>query len=236
MVRRHLKRLKYEVKGWWMDRNRFEFGENLPSYKKEEREEEKHKEREHALQQVITERTQASHKHTRTIREKKASKPESEKSKYLAPPTFYTQKSEFHTYKKGSKFSNISKALQQKGLPPLPIMLLLLIILLSAIFPLYSIGFLFFEPTEVGIFIAIQKLDGNVLKNATVFLTDTSSSEYSAEIAADGTAYFPKLAVGETYSVHAMQESRRINVEERELKVPFRRGRNEIIIVMRAVN
>ncbi|MFH0971531.1 MAG: hypothetical protein V1835_03100 [Candidatus Micrarchaeota archaeon] len=150
-------------------------------------------------------------------------------------PQYYTKKSVFHSYRKGPFFSRISSKFSQHGLPPLPILILVAVIAIAAILPIISVGILAFESREVGIYLAIQTPEGNVLKNATIFLADaaTFDEKYSSKTAADGTAFFESLPVSKKFVVYAERSGKRIEVEERELIVPFRQGRKEIIIVKR---
>lgn len=146
--------------------------------------------------------------------------------------------SDFHPFKKQGFFSKLSYGLQKKGLPPLPILVLVLVVLLSAIMPLITAAFLVVEPNNVDIFIAIQQPDGSVIKGAEVVLAnpDNFNRVLASTTQKDGLAFFQNLPVGGKYIIYAELDGKRIEVEERELKVPFARGRKEIIIIERAVS
>ncbi len=132
----------------------------------------------------------------------------------------------------------ISRLLGEKGLPPLPLLFLVVIVIIGAILPLTSVSFLYLEPREIDLSIAVQALDGNVLKDATVYLLtpDLSEIKYSEKTGPDGTASFRSLPVNQRFVIVVEKDGRRISIEERELRVPFPKGRKDIVIVKRAVS
>lgn len=145
---------------------------------------------------------------------------------------------DFHPYRKRGAWEKLQLQLQERGMPPLPILLLTAIVLIGAAMSIFSIGIYAFSPKEADVYVAIQALDGNVLKGAMIVLSDSATFErkYSAEVGADGLAYFRLLPVNAKFVVHAEKGGGRIEVDDRELKVPLPQGRKEIIFVKRAVS
>ncbi|MEK6953876.1 MAG: hypothetical protein AABX01_02640 [Candidatus Micrarchaeota archaeon] len=148
------------------------------------------------------------------------------------------EKNVFHPYKKTGFLGRLSRKIERHGYPPLPIIALVGIIVFAAILPLISSAIFFTEPREIDVYVAIYSQKGEILRDVSVILAspDYSKIERSAVTQKDGLAYFKLLPVNAKYAVYAEKRNgERINLEERELKVPFPRGRSEIIIEIRAV-
>jgi hypothetical protein len=220
MVRKHLSRLHYKLKGLLAKRSGLQLKEGLPAKKTNHR--------------AMPNQPNGPPKHhpSQSIQSGK------EKTLLDVYSEIPHKKSDFHSYKNIGIGKRISKKLEKKGLPPLPVLILVLVVILVALLPMISAAIFITEPREVDIFVAIQTLDGNVLKNATIFLASAEDFKvkFSSQTAPDGTAEFNRLPVNEKYVIYAEKNGNRINVDEREFKVPYRAGRPEIVIVKKAVN
>jgi hypothetical protein len=155
---------------------------------------------------------------------------------FVPRETYVVPKQEFHPFRKKSFYEKISSGLAEKGAPPLPIIALVALLIFGAILPTISVGILTFEPKNVDVYIAIQALDGNPLKDAKIVLAESQSFEekYSAQTGPDGLAEFNGLPVNYKFVVYAIKDGNRIEVEDREITIPFKGSRKEIIIVKKA--
>ncbi|MFH1750570.1 MAG: hypothetical protein ABH863_02735 [Candidatus Micrarchaeota archaeon] len=230
MVRRHLRRLKYRIKGMLLERGSFRFRDDKGKQAKT-----------HAKPAAPT-----TH-HKRELDGKEPVNAKTGNEAAHIPPKIRTletayfelqSKGGFHPYRKKGLLARISRTLSNKGWPPLPILVLVALILFASLFPIVSVALLTVEPREVDVLIAVQTLDGFPLKNATIFLMDERSEiKFSAQTGPDGLAPFSKLPVNGKFNVYAQTDlGRRVDVYDRTLTVPYARGRLEIIIVMKAAN
>ncbi|HLC47523.1 MAG TPA: hypothetical protein VJI13_00475 [Candidatus Norongarragalinales archaeon] len=229
MVVKHLRRLHYKLKGIIAERNRFEFTKegaelrkngnaNLGAHLK------------HPTKQSY--HTVSDTKHS--SRGKHAPPIRTLESAYRELPA----KSIFHSYHREGLYNKVARKLNEKGMPPLPILAMVIFIVLAAVMPLISLAILTIEPTNVDVLIAVYTSDGRILKGTIVILAapDYSEIKFSALTGPDGLAYFKLLPVNAKFAIYAERGGERINLEERELKVPFAGGKTEIIIERRAAN
>ncbi|MFH1257372.1 MAG: hypothetical protein V1658_00380 [Candidatus Micrarchaeota archaeon] len=148
-------------------------------------------------------------------------------------------KSEFHSYKKMPPLDRLSKYAQSRGMPPLPIIGITLLVIIAAILPIFSVGVYTFEMKEADVSIAIMLPDGSVLKDAEILLLSPENYKpnYASPIGADGLAEFRKLPVNGKFIIYAETDAdaRRVDVYDRDFIVPYPERKKYIIIVKNAV-